>query len=146
MQQLHDRVVFELISINKMTKLERKIAMKSLIFLNKKRDKNIKARMCANGSTQRAYILREEATSPTAASEAIITTGVIDSKQKIDVMTLDIPNLFVQIYISLDIYGVIMKTRGQLFNILIEKFPGVYKNTSNTKEGKIFSIYGFSKH
>ena len=66
-------------------------------------------------------------TSLTKASEAIITTGVIDSKQKIDVMTLDTPNLFVQIYISLDIYGVIMKIRGKLFNILIENFLGVYE-------------------
>jgi hypothetical protein len=71
--------------------------MESLIFLNEKRDgETVKARMCANGSTQQAYISREEATSPTAALEAIITTGVIDAKQKSDVMTLDIPDAFVQ--------------------------------------------------
>ena len=67
MQQIHDRIVFESISINKMTKLERKRAMQSLIFLNKNRDKTIKTRICANGITKRAYILRKEATSPTAA-------------------------------------------------------------------------------
>ena len=36
--------------------------------------------MCANDSTQQLYISREEATSPTAASEAIITTEVVDAK------------------------------------------------------------------
>jgi hypothetical protein len=102
MKQIHDRVVFEPNSIEKMTKLERKRSMESLIFLTKKRDGTIKARVCANGSTQRAYIAREEASSPTAASEAIIITGVIDAKQKRDVMTLDIPNAFVQTEISLD--------------------------------------------
>jgi hypothetical protein len=56
MRQLHDRVVFEPISIEEMTSIERKRAMESLIFLNKKRDKTVKARMCANGSSQRAYI------------------------------------------------------------------------------------------
>jgi hypothetical protein len=80
MKQIHDRVVFEPISIEKMTILERKRAMESLIFLTEKREKTIKARVCANGSTQRAYIAREEASSPTAASEAILITGVIDAK------------------------------------------------------------------
>jgi hypothetical protein len=94
--QLHGRVVFEPISIEDMTALEKKRAMESLIFLNEKRDETIKARMCANGSTQRSYISREEASSPTAASEAIITTGVIDAKERRDIMTLDIPNAFVQ--------------------------------------------------
>ena len=126
MRQLHDRVVFEPISINEMTPLEKKRAMESLIFLNEKRDGTIKSRMCANGSTQRAYISREEASSPTAASEAIITTGVIDAKQKRDVMTLDIPNAFVQTDIALDGDKIIMKIRGQLVDILMEICPGVY--------------------
>jgi hypothetical protein len=127
LQQLHDRVVFEPISTNEMTTLERKRAMESLIFLNEKRDgETVKARMCANGSTQRAYISREEASSPTAASEAIITTGVIDAKQRRDVMTLDIPNAFVQTEIALDGDKIIMKIRGQLIDILLEICPGVY--------------------
>jgi hypothetical protein len=74
-----------------MTILERKRAMESLIFLTEKRDETIKARVCANGSTQQAYIAREEASSRTAASETILITGVIDAKQNRDVMTLDNP-------------------------------------------------------
>jgi hypothetical protein len=126
MKQLHDRVVFEPISIAEMTVLEKKRAMESLIFLNEKRDETIKARMCANGSTQRAYISREEASSPTAASEAILITGVIDAKQLRDVMTLDIPNAFVQTKLALDGDKIIMKIRGQLVDILLELCPGVY--------------------
>ncbi len=62
LKQLHDRVAFEPIHINEMTTLEKKRAMESLILLNEKRDsETVKARMCANGSTQRAYISREEA-------------------------------------------------------------------------------------
>ena len=85
----------------------------------------MKARMCANGSTQRAYILREEVTSPTAALEAIITTGVIDAKEGRDIMTLDISNAFVQTKIALDRDKIIMKIRGQLIDILQEICPGV---------------------
>jgi hypothetical protein len=128
MKQIHDRVVFEPISIEKMTMLERRRAMESLIFLTEKRDETIKARVCANGSTQRAYIAREEASSPTAASEAILITGVIDAKQNRDVMKLDIPNAFVQTEISLDGDKIIMQIRGQLVDILLELCPGVYND------------------
>jgi hypothetical protein len=140
MKQIHDRGVFEPIGIEEMTKLERKRAMESLIFLTEKRDETVKARVCANGSTQRAYISREEASSPTAASEEIIITGVIDAKQKRDVMTLDIPNVFVQTEISLDGDKIIMKIRGQLVDILLELWPGVYDDYI-INEGKHKIIY-----
>jgi hypothetical protein len=126
MKQLHDRVVFEPILIAEMTQLERKRAMESLIFLTEKRDGTIKARTCANGSTQREYIPREEATSPTASTEAILITGVIDAKQKRDVMTLDIPNAFVQTPIPKGGEKIIMKIRGRLVDLLLEICPGVY--------------------
>jgi hypothetical protein len=126
MKQLHDRVVFEPILIADMTPLERKRAMESLIFLTEKRDGTVKARTCANGSTQREYIPREEATSPTAATEAILITGVLDAKQGRDVMTLDIPNAFVQTEIPERGEKIIMKIRGRLVDILVEICPGVY--------------------
>jgi hypothetical protein len=96
--------------------------------------------VCANGSTQRAYMSREEASSPTAASEAILITGVIDAKQNRDVMTLEIPNAFVQTEISLDGDKIIMKIRGQLVDILLELCPGVYDNYV-IDEGKHKTLY-----
>jgi hypothetical protein len=79
-----------------MTQLERKRAMESLIFLVEKRDGRVKARTCANGNTQRAYMERNDAASPTAITESILIIATIDAKQKRDVMTADIPNAFVQ--------------------------------------------------
>jgi hypothetical protein len=87
MKQIHDRVVFEPIGIEEMTKREKKRALESLIFLTEKRDETVKARECANGGTQRAYISREEASRATAASYVIITTKVIHTKQKRDLRT-----------------------------------------------------------
>ena len=49
--QLHNRKVFIPIHLHEMTTLERKRAMESLIFLTEKRNKTIKARTYANGST-----------------------------------------------------------------------------------------------
>ena len=127
MKQLHNRTVFEGIKIQDMTPLERKRAMESLLFLVEKRDGKIKARTCANGSTQREYIEREDATSPTAATDAILITGVLDAKQHRDVMTNDVPNAFVQTPIPQDGEKFIMKIRGKLVDMLVEISPETYE-------------------
>jgi hypothetical protein len=123
MKQLHNRTVFEGIKIKDMTTLECKRGMESLLFLVKKHDGKIKARTCANGSTQQEYIDRADATSPTAATEAILITGVIDAKQPRDIMTNDVPNAFVQTPIPQDGEKIIMKIRGQLVDLLLEIAP-----------------------
>ena len=83
MQQLHERMVFKPINISELTQQEKKRAMESLIFLVQKNDGRIKARTCANGSTQRSYINKEEATSPTALTEAIIITAAIEADEEV---------------------------------------------------------------
>ena len=81
MKQLHDRVCFQPINPSNMTTTERKRAMESLIFLTEKRDGTVKARTCANGSIQRDWMTKEDATSPTATLESVIITSVIDAKE-----------------------------------------------------------------
>ena len=77
----------------------------------------------------------------TAASEAIINTGVIYEKQKIVVLILNTPNAFVQTDIELGGDKIIMKIREQLVNTLLEIFPGVYdKYVQYKKRQKIFYI------
>ena len=69
--------------------------MESLIFLVEKKDKMFKAKTCANGSTQREYVDREDTASPTINTDSIIITSVIDTKQGRDVMTADVSIAFV---------------------------------------------------
>ena len=142
MKQIHDRVVFQPIRVSKITPLEKKRAMESLIFLVEKRDGRIKARTCANGSTQREYTDRDEAASPTAMAESILITATIDAKQRRDVMTADIPNAFVQTDVGPAKKGerIIMKIRGQLVDILIEIAPEIYEQYV-VYEGKAKVLY-----
>ena len=70
--------------------------MNSLIFLTKKCDESVKARVCANGSAQCNYITKQEATSPTVTTYTLITTCVINAKQGRDIITLDIHNTLIQ--------------------------------------------------
>jgi hypothetical protein len=129
MKQLHNRVVFVPTSIDSLTSLERKRAMESLIFLVEKRDGRVKARTCANGSTQREYTDRDEAASPTVMTEAVLITGVIEAKQRRDVMTADIPNAFVQTDVGKRPIGerIIMKIRGPLVDMLVALSPETYE-------------------
>jgi hypothetical protein len=95
MKQLHDRVIFIPILIEELMHVEKRQAMESLIFLIEKKDGRIKARTCANGSTQREYTDQDKAASPTAMAESHLITAVIEAKQGCDVMTSNIPNAFV---------------------------------------------------
>ena len=88
------------------------------------RDRTAKSRTCANGGTQREYKDRDEAASPTAMTECIVSTGVINAKQSRDVVTGDIPNAFVQTNIDKRRIGErIMKIRGPLVDLLVELSP-----------------------
>ena len=75
-----------------------------------------------------------------AATEAILITGVIEAKQNRDIMTLDIPNAFVQTPIPQDGDKVMMNIRGPLVDILCEICPGVFGNFE-IYEGKQKVLY-----
>jgi hypothetical protein len=70
--------------------------MESLIFLSERKDKSIKARHCANSSTQRSYMECKEVSSPTVSTESTMLTAVIEAAKGRDVATCDIPNAFIQ--------------------------------------------------
>ena len=127
-KQLHDRIVFYPVDVSKLTQQERKRAMESLIFLVEKRDGRVKARWCANGSTQRSYISKEDAASPTALNESILITATIEATEERDIMSADIPNAFVQT--DIDRTGrekIIMKIRGALVDMLLKMDHELYE-------------------
>ena len=72
MKQLHNRSCFRPVHTCSLNKSERHRAMESLLFLTEKRDKTIKFQHCANGSTQCAYMERDEVTSPTISMEGTL--------------------------------------------------------------------------
>ena len=144
MQQLHERVAFEPISIKNMTPQERKRAMESLIFLVEKRNienpdkKEIKARQCVNESTQRAYMSREEASSPASTIESVFITSAIDAKERREVATLDVPNAFIQTSLNYKTTDerIIMKVRGVIVDLLLMIDAETYGKHIVYKNGK----------
>ena len=88
--------------------------MNSLIFLREKCDGSIKAYACANGSVQREYITKQEATSPTVTTDGLLATCVINAKQGRNIMTLNILYAFVQTPLPESNEQIIMKLYGKL--------------------------------
>ena len=52
--------------------------------------------MCAYGSAQRSCIPREKSSGLTVTTDSVLITSAADPKQGRDVMSMDIPNAFVQ--------------------------------------------------
>ena len=91
--------------------------------------------------------------SPTVSQESIVITAVINTKEGRDVMTVDVPNAFIQTLLS-EKYRrkgdqVIMKFIGHIANFLIKMILGRYKGFIVYKNEKkviyieiIRAIYG----
>eukprot|EP00957_Ditylum_brightwellii_P047647 3619845-Ditylum_brightwellii.AAC.2 len=81
LKQLHDMGTFEPKNINTLTDKEKENTLESLVFINEKQNSRIKCRACASGSKQRGWYTKEEAASPTVASELVLLAGVIDVRE-----------------------------------------------------------------
>ena len=86
----------------------------------------LKARQVAGGNKQRGYIMKEDASSPTVSSEAVMLTWVVDANENREVAIVDIPNAFVQTVVEDEKDRAFIRIRGPLVNILVSIAPDVY--------------------
>ena len=137
-KQLHNRNSFKLLQVSKMSTQERRRAIEALMFLAEKRDGTIKGRQVYNGKPTREWLSREDSASPTVSLESIFLTAAIDGKENRDVMTVDIPNAFIQTNMEYeeDEEKVVMKIVGILAEILISIDPEKYNGYLVMENGK----------
>ena len=62
---------------DKLTTQQKKDALRTVSLLKEKRNGDLKGRTCADGSIQRPYVSKEDSSSPTVSTEALMTTFVI---------------------------------------------------------------------
>jgi hypothetical protein len=77
---------------------------------------------------ERDYISKEDASSPTIATEAILLSCIINAKEERDVTVINIPNAFIQTRVEAEEDMAIIKIRGVLVDILIQIAPDLYKS------------------
>jgi hypothetical protein len=117
--------------LSKLGKEENMRALSSLLFLKEKQRGQIKGRACINGASQRAYIPKEEAASPTISTESMFIMTAIAASKRRKVCCYDVPSAFVNMDVDKD---VLMVLKGELATMLLEIAPEVIKEISRPTE------------
>jgi hypothetical protein len=68
----------------------------------------------AGGNKQSDHISKEDASSPTVATESVLLTSVIAAEEGRDVATVDIPNVFIQTKVEDEKHMVIINQRSHV--------------------------------
>ena len=136
MEQQHLRNSFIPVLPKDISPEKRKRVLESLMLITEKDNGEVKGRNCANGSTQRQHIKKEETASPTVKLESIFLTAVIDAKEGRDIATVDIPNAFIQTKVEKEEDKVIMRMRGRLAEYLEMIAPEIYSPYIMIEKGK----------
>jgi hypothetical protein len=133
LDQFNKYKVFEPKHAYDLSEEDRKKALSSLIFLKEKKNGTIKARSCANGSTQREHVAKDEAAAPTVGLDSVFITSTIDAKESRKVVTIDIPGAF--LHADNEDY-VIMKMVGTLAELMVKTNPKMYRQYVILEKGK----------
>lgn len=133
MQQLHDRKVMAAKKPTELTHEQKKEALAYLMFLKRKRCGKIKGRGCADGRKQRAYISREEASSPTVSTEAVFLTAIIDAMENREVAVVDVPGAFMQADMDEEVH---VKFTGRMVDLLLEIDHEMYEPCVTYERGE----------
>jgi hypothetical protein len=136
MNKLHSRNTFKPKHWRELSQVQRQTLAESHVFLKQKRDGNIKGRIVAGGNKQRDYISKEDASSPTVATESVLLSCIIDAEEERNVAVVDILNAFVQTRVDNEKDMAFINIRGILVDIRVEVSPDLYKSyVSKDKKG-----------
>ena len=123
-------------------------SLKYLIYLKQKRCGKIKARGCADGRPQREYITKEESSSPTVATNALLAMCLICAIEEHEIAVCDIPGAYLTAYWS-DDQDCWIRFDGVIADMLLEINPQyrscvkIFQNGNRVMYGKLKKvIYG----
>lgn len=116
---------------------KRQNALVYLMFLRRKRCGKVKSRGCADGRKQKAWIDKEEATSPTIATAAAFLTIVIDALENRDVANVDVPGAFMQADMDEFVH---VRFTGTMVDLLLKMDAELYE-PNVSYEGKVKVVY-----
>jgi hypothetical protein len=82
MKQLHFRDTFKPKHWRELSHTQCQTVLESHMFLKQKQDGKIKGRTLAGGKKQRDYIPKEDASSPSVATESVLLSCIINAEKK----------------------------------------------------------------
>ena len=130
--QLDDKSVFGGIMPGELTATQKREAIRAANLIKEKRCGNLKGRTCADGRPQRKHYTKEETSSPTVSTDALMLSILIDAWGKYDVATADV----VGAYLNADMPDFVqMKLEGDAVNIMCKVNPA-YEKFVTVEHGK----------
>jgi hypothetical protein len=136
-KQMHLRDTLKPMHFHELTDKQKAQILESHLFLTEKRvDGDIKGRLVAGGDKRWDFITKEDSSSPTATTESVILTCIIDAEERRDVAVVDIPNAFNQTRVEKESKMAIIRLRGQIVDELMVIAVEVYgPYTTKDKRG-----------
>ena len=133
-KQLNDLSVLGRLDPTTLSSEQKKKSLRAINLIKEKRCGKIKGRTCADGSSHRNYVPREEAASPTLSLEALMALLLINSHEGREVAIFDIPGAYLHADIPDDKF-VILKIEGAFADIMCDVNPE-YKEDIQYESGK----------
>jgi len=113
---------------------QKRRALRAVNLIKLKRCGKMKGCTCADGSTERNYVPREEASSPTLYFEALMGILLINAFEECDTAIFDVPGAYLHARIPDDKFA-ILKIEGEFVDIMCEVNPE-YKDDVRYENGK----------
>ena len=117
-----------------LTPEQKRNALRAINLIKVKRDGKVKGRTCADGSSQRKYVPREEASSPTISLESIMALLLINAYEERDVTIFDVPGAYLHADVQEEKFA-ILKIEGDFVDIMCDVNPE-YKPYVRYEHGK----------
>ena len=132
-RQLDEKGVFEPVDNLTLTPAVRAQALRCVNLIKEKRCGKIKGRTCADGRPQRSMYQKHETSSPTASSDAIMLTLIVDAMEGRDVATADVAGAYLNA--EMDEF-VLMRLEGEDVELMCDVNQDYRKYVHKNKRGK----------
>ena len=122
LKQMHDRTCFWAMAVSELVCQEKERALDGLMFVTQKKSGEHKGHLVHNGKSAREWVSRENKSSPICFAESIMLTCTIDTIHRRNILSLDIPNSFIQADMPKMKKGkhIVMKLHRHLITSLVE--------------------------
>ncbi len=138
--QLHWRETFVPRGMSELTAEQQAKILQSHMFIGQKWTGQTEARMVAGGNTQHGHVIKDESSSPTVSTEAVLLTLIVDAHKGRDIAVVDIPNVFIQTRVDDAKDRVIIWITGVIVDWLVKVAPKVYASYVATNSKGVNSL------
>ena len=130
------RYVINMLPTRSITHDMMEMSLAYLMFLQRKRSRQVKARGCADGRLQREYITKLESSSPCVKTHALFFSCIVDAFENRCVVVVDIPAAFLSANWPANEPDCYIRFEGVMVEMLCQIKPEYRKLIQYTKNKK----------